>query len=691
MPRAVNPITNVTAGELSPLLHGRADLSKFYNGGQTVLNFRPRPQGPLSRRPGTYYVSETEDMSEASRLIEFIFGVTQPYVLLFGDQKFRILKDRGIVTNTAGAVEITTPWLEADLFQLKTAQSADFLYVTHPSYQPRTVTRSSDVAWTVAAMTFSDGPYLPVNTTATTLTPSGGSYAPGDTPTVTASAVTGINGGDGFQATDVGRVLRIKNSSNWAWGTIATRSSTTVVTVTVGGTISFPSAAEDEWRLGVWSDTTGWPSCVTFFEDRLCFAGPTDNPQRVDMSVSGDYTNFAPTAADGTVAADNAIAVTLNANQVNAIRWILDDEKGLLIGTTGGEWILRASSTGESLTPTNANARQPTNYGSADVQPVRAGPAVLYLQRAARKVRELAYSFEADGFRSPDMTILAEHITGAGLIEFAYQKNPDSGVWSPRTDGTLDLFTYERDQDVVGWTRHVLGGVSDANGTQAKVESVAVIPSPDGSTDDVWVIVQRYIDGGVVRYVEYLTPSLDDPNIAKEDGIYMDSALTYDGSATMSVSGADHLEGQTVRILADGASHPDAVVSSGAVTLQVSASVVQLGLPYTSTYKSMPLEGGSQDGTAQTRTKRVDRVGLRLYRSLGGKGIGGNSVDELIRDANFRFPSTPMGDAPGLFTGDIPISWPGGYETDGAITIETSDQFPLTFSLAVVFARSYDR
>lgn len=427
--------------------------------------------------------------------------------------------------------EISSPYVAAHLFQLRITQSADVLYITHPSYAPRTLSRTAHTTWTLAAIDFLDGPYLALNTTTTSLTPSA---ATGAGVTLTASAVAGINNDTGFAATDVGRLIRIREGSTWGYVKITAWTSTTVVTVTVVNTLTNTNA-KTFFRMGVWSGTSGYPAVVTFHEDRLVFGGATGAPQRIDASVTSEYANFAPSATDGSVAATNALSFTFNANDVNVLRWIISDEKGLLAGTAGGEWLVRPSSQGEALTPTNITAKRSTKYGSANVQALQVGKSVLFIQKAGRKVRELTYFFDADGFRATDVTLLAEHITQSGLVEMAVQNEPQPILWCVREDGDLAAVTYERDVDSfkVGWHRHQMGGNSDAAGTPAVVESVAVIPGAAGTRDELWLVVNRYIDGGTKRFIEYLTPLFDD-EIEQKDAFFVDGGLTYDAPVTIS-------------------------------------------------------------------------------------------------------------------------------------------------------------
>jgi hypothetical protein len=375
------------------------------------------------------------------------------------------------------------------------------------------------------------------------------------------------------------------------------------------------------------------------------------------------------------------LAFTLNANNVNAIRWLLDDEKALMIGTVGGEWPLRASNLNEALDAENPpQAKRSTVYGSADVAPVKAGNGILFVQRAGRKLMEQAFSFEDDGFRSGDLTELAEHNTAGGIKEIAYQKEPDSVVWAVRGDGALLGMTYRREQDVVGWHQHVLGGRSDAEGTLAAVESIAVIPASNGSRDELWLAVRRHINGQTRRYVEYMEGPLPDDGDQK-NAFYVDSGLTGNfESPEDELSGLGHLEGETVQILADGASHPDRIVAGGKVALDRAATVVHAGLAYDhlSELQTLALEAGAADGTAQGKIKRITNCTIRFYRSLGARtGSDTGSLDP-VPELVFRDASAPMGAPNALFTGDSLVAWPGGYETAGRITIVPVGPFPCT-------------
>lgn len=816
MPKVSPMQTSFGGGEFSPLLNGQVDLDRYRQALEKCLNYIPSLQGGLVRRSGTKYVASTKTAGSAARLVAFEFSTTQAYILEFGDQYIRFYRNNGQIQSGLSAYEISTPYAAADLFQLRFTQSADVLYITHPSYAPRTLSRTGHTAWTLAEIDFLDGPYLPNNTTRYGITPSAATGT-GITLTVdnsvfvtgaanngsgairiTASShgfstgervhisgVTGTTEANGywnitvitantfdligstfanaysaggtvytamFDTNDVGRLIRFREGSTWGYVKITAVTSGGVATADVKSTLTNTNK-KTNFRLGVWSGYVGYPAVVTFHEDRLFFAGATSNPQRLDGSVTAEYANFAPSATDGTVSATNALSFTFNANDVNVVRWIISDEKGLLAGTAGGEWLVRPSSSGEALTPTNITAKRSTKYGSANVQALQVGKSVLFVQKAGRKVRELTYFFDADGFRATDVTLLAEHVTQTGINEMAVQNEPQPILWCVRDDGYLAACTYERDVDTfkVGWHRHLLGGSADAAGSHAVVESAAVIPSADGTRNEVWFIVQRYVDGAVVRHIEYMMPIFDDTTEQK-DAFFVDAGLTYDAPITITgitranpavitanshgllngdkvllsdilgladpedeedepesrlngisvlvknktantfeitdldgnnidtsstseytayvsggkarlyvsaISGLDHLEGETVDILADGAVQPSKVVTSGEVELDVRATTVHVGFGYKSDGKMLRLNAGAADGTAIGKTQRTHRIGIMLHRSLGLK-IGPSFTD--LTTLTFRKASDAMSRAPALFTGILSEEFEGDYD-----------------------------
>jgi hypothetical protein len=659
MPRTTLALTSFVSGELGAKLDGRTDFTKYGTGCKELKNFLVHPQGAATRRVGTQFIAEVKSSAAKTRLIPFEFSTTQTYILEFGNTYIRFFKDKGQILDSGSAYEISSPYLTAELFDIKFSQSADVMYIVHPNHETMKLSRTGHTNWSLTEVDFTDGPYLEPNDTTTTLTPASASTGTG--VNITASAVTGINSGSGFLATDVGRII----SFNSGLAKITARTSTTVVVCTI--TKAFANTdAKTDWKLGAFSDTTGHPSSVSFFEQRLVFAGTTAEPQTLYFSKSGDYENM--TAGTD---ADDAMIYTIASNQVNAIRY-LKAQRTLIVGTTGGEFTVSADGTDAAITPTNVTIKKQSSYGSANVDAQPAGNSILFLQKAKRKIRELTYNFDVDGYVAADLTILNDIVTKTGINEMAYQQEPDSILWCVRDDGILSGLTYQRSENVIAWHRHIFGG-SFGSG-DAVCESVASI-SGNLTEDELWVIVKRTVNGATKRYVECFS-EFDFDETTATDFRFVDSHLTYDGSATTTLTGLSHLEGQTVSILADGATHADKVVSSGSISLDRSTSKAVVGLSYDSVLQTMRIEGGAAEGTSQGKTKRISKVTLRLFETVGAK-VGPSLTN--LETVPFRTSSDPM-DTPvsTLIAGDKEIEFRDDYNTDGFIFIKQDQPLPLS-------------
>lgn len=597
-------------------------------------------------------------------LVAFTPGATTFYVefrALPTDQAKAVqLDDVRLLDNAP--LELATPYTQANLFDgderclLKWSQSADILWLQHPSYFEYSLSRTGHTSWSLTQVLHTDGPYLDENTDTTkTLTPSA---ATGNGITLTAAGFAP------FLATHVGRAIRIKQGSVWGWVVIVGYTSETVVTVDVKSTLT-DTTAKSAWRLGVWNDETGHPGCSTFHEERLVRAGAGAKPNRFDASKTGDFDNFAPGTADA-----DAIAYSVGANQVVAIKW-LAALKDLIIGSVSGLFRVGTDSVGAPLSPTNANVRRQTRRGVADMPVLPVDDVGLFVQRQGRKVREAAFNIESDGYKAPDLTLLAAHVTGtgAGILSWAYQEEPWSIVWCARADGQLIALTYERDEQVVAWHRHPLGGAFGSG--DPVVEAVATIPG-DGE-DEVWLIVKRTIDGATKRYIEILDPDFA-ADADQEDAFFVDCGLTYSGSAATTISNLDHLEGATVKVLGNGAVLPDEVVASGAITLDAAVTKAQIGLGSTWTAKPQRFEAGAEY-TAQGKNKRISHLMIRFYRSLGV--TFGPSADKLD-PGPFRKTSDVLGSPPPLFSGDMKVPFRGSTDRDGAIVLSGDAPLPAT-------------
>lgn len=461
---------------------------------------------------------------------------------------------------------------------------------------------------------------------------------------------------------------------------ISTITSSTAITLTNNATASATvsityGTATFRWAMGAFSAVEGYPSKVTFFRERLTLC----RGQQIFCSVAGDFENFSSVNDSGQVVADRSIQVTISSDEVNKVQWLVPTQ-ALLIGTAGCEFACSENSSSEAFAPANVKIEQQTSDGSRGVKPVRVGYSALFVQRSGRKLKEASYQFQQNGYVTNDLSVLAEHITIGGITQMTWHKEPYVALWAVRGDGVLLGFTFNKEQDVTGWHKHTLGG----NGI---VESVTVIPAPDKGRDELWMIVRRTINGSTKRYVEYLEREYRDGD-TQASAFYVDCGLTYSGSPATTISGLSHLEGKTVQILADGATHPDRVVTSGAITLQLSASVVNIGLAYDSTLQTNRIEAGAGDGTAQGKTKRINKVVARFYNTLGAKvGPNASSLDEI----QFRTGSDHMDAPPPLFTGDKLVEFPSGYDFDGYVMVKQTQPLPMTVVALMPQLHTFDR
>jgi hypothetical protein len=288
--------------------------------------------------------------------------------------------------------------------------------------------------------------------------------------------------------------IKVHDSTEKGIARVTAFTSSTKVTATVLTDFASTNASY-RWAEGAWSNSEGWPSAFTFFEERACYAGTIGQPQTIWLSATDDYEKF-----DDIKTPDAAFWLTIGADKRNGIRW-LSGLEALCIGTNGGEWRMRATSLEERLTWENFDLKQQSSYGSKRIQPLAVGTAVLFVDTVGRKIREMIFKDSDQKFVAPDLVALAEHITLGGITSIAFQKNPDFMLWATLAGGTLLSMAYERDQNVVAWASHPLGG------TSASCDSVSVIPGTN--EDEVWICVAKTVDGSTVRHIEQFQPRVD--------------------------------------------------------------------------------------------------------------------------------------------------------------------------------------
>lgn len=406
-------------------------------------------------------------------------------------------------------------------------------------------------------------------------------------------------------------------------------------------------------QINPFQGTGNFPRAVSYFEQRRVFAGTNNAPQNVWATRSGTERNLGYSFPSRD---DDSITIRVVARQAQSIRHIVPMDDMLLL-TSGGEWKVAAPNAG-ALTPTNVAAKQQGAVGSSICPPIMTDRSVIFPQARGSALRELDYSWQQQGYQTRDITILAPHLFQQRTVkQMALAQSPTQVIWAVRDDGVLLGLTYTPEHEVRAWHRHTTDGF---------FESVCSVS--EGDEDAVYVIVRRTINGVSVRQVERLhTRLFDEP----ADAFFVDSGLTYDGAETQTISRLDHLEGMEVAVLADGGVVPGLVVTNGQITLDAPARKVQIGLPYVSRARTLPLSFEAQ-ALGQGLVKNVNKVYLRVLRSSGFSA--GPTFDKLT-----PYPTRlneDYGQPPDLVTGEVPITIEPMWQRDGAICVQQSDPTP---------------
>lgn len=680
--RAYQP--SFTAGVLSPALWARVDLAKYASGLKTGVNLFIHPHGGASNRAGLSFIREVKNSANKARMIPFQFNTMQSYILEFGDKYFRVFRDGGVVVSGGSPYEVTTPYAHADVGGLVFVQEADVMYIVHPSYAPRKLSRLADNNWALSTVTFAPTISAPTGVNSTALS-GGGSTA----YSYRVAAVSDASGEESLPSsiTTVSNDLSTAGNKNRVtWSAVAGAARYIVYKLDngvygyIGGTDALlfdddnivPDLADAPQTARNPFDGAGnYPRCATFVEQRLAFASTINQPQAVWMSQSANYENFGYSSPSK---ASDAVTFRIRAREVNEIRSMLP-LRGLMLLTSGAEWIISGGSQSDAITPSAVKVDPQSYRGASRVQPIVVGSTVLFSQDRGGVVRDFSYEFAQDSFAGKDLTILARHLfENKNIKAWAYAQAPYSIVWVVLDDGSMVSLTYMKEHEVWAWTEH-------KSGAGAIFEDVAVIA--EGNEDVPYFIVRRTIDGESVRYIERLHTRVM-PSV--EDAFFVDCGLTYTGSAVTTISGLNHLEGQAVVALANGNVVRGLTVVGGDVTLPNAATKAHIGLPMEAALQTLDLDLGSVNGlgTVQSRRKSVAEVTLRVEMTRGiwiGPRDGARDSVHLVEYK--QRANEAWNEAIQLYTGDLAITPQWDWTDGGNMWIKQFDPLPMTI-LAVM-------
>jgi hypothetical protein len=718
---------------------------------------------------GDQYISETA-LSTGTHSLAFTPS-GDFHIQLFNRRIPAALVD-SIAVEAAGVVEVTAPWLEADLPLIRHDQSGDIVYVACEGYQQRKIERRATGSWSVVNYEPEDGPFRVINVTPIRLTPSG---LNGDiTLTASASFFKSTNVGSLFSIESVGqkveatitgddqftdeirvtgigasRTFIISLTGTWAgtftlqrsvsepgaWVDITTytgnvvtgyndaldnqiiyyrigiksagyTSGTATASLTFSGgsrtgivrvtafssDVSVSAAvltqlggttASTDWSEGAWSPRRGYPSAVALYEGRLWWAGTGSSWG----SVSDAYESFDPeTEGDS-----GPISRSIGFGPVDSINWLCPLER-LMMGTAGAEVVVRSTSFDEALTPTNFNLKPPSTQGSAKIATVIVDDKGLFVQKSGARVYELSQNSTTYKYESADLTVLCPEIGEPAILGMAVQRSPDTRVHCWRSDGKVAVLVFDRAEKVICWVLVE---------TDGDVEGVTVLP---GAIEDiVYYTVKRTVDSAVVRYHERWSTEAQCTGFP--EARLADAHIIYNGAATTTITGLDHLEGETVVVWgwntvtpflndddrAIGRDLGSFVVSGGQITgLPAAVTDACVGLGYMADWQSTKLAYGAQMGTALVQAKKVDHLGF-ILKNTHAQGIQyGPDFDNL-----YDLPGVE-----GRVIGENHVwraydfsamEFGGEYSTDSRVCLRGRAPRPATVLAAIVGMATYEK
>lgn len=716
--------TSFNGGELTPRLSDRIDQSIRAIGLKTMLGYLPLLQGPAEAAPGTIFTAWAKG---PFRTIPFEFNTTQGYVIEAGDHYMRFYTNDAQIMDGDDPYEIATPYSYAQVRDLWWEQNFDALYLFHGAVPTQRLIRTSADTFAIETFETRNGPLDARNTDegwtvaasgttgSVTITASQAMFQAGDVGgfmeieggdfssipswepgiTISSGALRQWNGrvyqagGSGRSGTVApihiegtewdgmgsGTDINDKGPYGVQWSYLYDRfgllkftgyTSATVMSATVIRRLP-TTAACWRWRFGAFSARRGYASRGVLWQDRMVLAkGVT-----LYGSVSESIDDHAYRNELGDISRDMAFVRPLPT--ANPIQWVQAATQ-LIVGTSGQEHLVGAGSAGQGAGPGNLDTDTPDDEGSAPIRPLKVNGRILFVEASRNKVMQFVYDSQRMlRQESKDLCRYADHIGNAGYRELAWQKKPEKLIWAVLDDGTMAAAAYNPDELLLGWARRNL-----ADGLSAR--SICCITDPDGRYQQLWIAAQgdaRFDNQWMLLRMAPIRRAGD----AARNHVMVDAAVQYQGAATTAIT-APHLAGLSVDVVADGKVHPAVMLDEdGAGVLDYAASDIIVGLPFEAEIETLPIEGGSENGTAQGKKRRVIRVDVGLILSDGVEVTAGDVTErtELLYGNSLTDSAMP------LATGYVRAENIGNHETSPTVKIRRYLPMPSTIGAIVPY------
>lgn len=733
-------LSTFQAGEISPRFIGREDVNQYIQALTEATNVVVKPQGGVARRGGSWYRSLAilnPDLNfeltpdQDARIFEFETSDEKLFLIVIrpttSDKWCAVNVDTGEVVGLNPFYDAALrTWSAFEISDIHVAQNVDYLAIVHTNARPLGLT------WD--GVNFTLGEHWQIFPNATNqevakrrafLEPNALDNQGNGTLTVTGTGPYTITSSMGiFRAGHIGSAFKLSKSSATAEFIVTGFTSATQVTaVLLYGTVptgAIGSAAGTSWEEEAWSTLRGFPRAVTFFEQRLVYGGTRTHPNRIWATQIGDidelmYRPFEQDADFATYTKDNTRAFDFeySSTETNFIRWLASGRQ-LFIGASGREYY--ASGTQGAMGPLNIDVKAATAFGSNGTQPVRLATSLIFVQRSGVRIRNMEFSYDQQDYKSNDLTLLAEHITkysqelhpnrtGDGcpsqFQELRMSASPNSTLWALDNDFGLYSCTVDKENAVLAWTKHKLGGKYNYVGVDypPQILSIAKLSSQAGATDDIWLLVRRTVNGVDKVYLEKFSSSFEAVNYINKSPYAEDKLIFADCAAYQSLDGpltffmASHLPNTTVQVVADGHYLGEMVTdNTGMITFpEPGYKDVIVGLKYKSRIVTVGLNMGSQVGSAKGLLKKVHKLILGFYRSFGARAavLSQDGTPTQFEEINFVDRSVIEAAPPSLFTGEKELNLPG-YERDFRVVIEQDAPYPCEVTYLAAEGQTYD-
>jgi len=773
--------TSFTAGELSPSLSVRVDLARYQTGCKKLENMLVHPHGGASKRNGFRYLAS---LSGQTRLMPFTFSVTETYVLAWSEKSLQIFTKNGAIIKEDGSIySIESPYSAEEARDLAFVQSADIIYIASSKHFPYKLSRHGNTDWRLEIVSFVPKGLPPTGLTGglhdvrtdgeknsdgwarrdwlyvvTQINTNGEESLPCEPFTVNApenlratcypklgwDAISLQD--DTTSSTEISTEFRVYQEKNGKYGYIGSSLSTSFDAKNIAPDMTdCPPEDANPFK------EDNFPSTICFFQQRLVFGGSNKKPQTLWFSRTGNYESFSKSSP---AKQDDAMELSIAGNEVSRIEWLVP-LRTLLVGTSGTEWEIKSS--GGVLSTADVSMMPQSYRGSSKLPALIVGNSVLHMSRTNREMRDLLYDFGTDSYAGSDHAVLASHLfENKSIVDWTYQQSPNSIIWCVRSDGVLLGHTYLREHQVFAWHRHL---------TKGNFQSICTIPGK--YEDDLFAVVQRSINGKNSYFLEYME-SNSSMNVTEKEtfkqnnlggevseeidaeskfyGFFADAALSYqssDGEGVSRVLGLDHLLGEEVCIVADGAVCPNQIVRDFAaqdlaqdlaqnlsrnsspnvnqnsvpnpvqnlnhnsapnvnkktaymlktankeennarigVEIPFDAKSIVVGLPYTARLQSMALEPDTGGGASVGRKKYINRIGV-YFKDTNSARIGTDFDNPHSMDeVKWRLSEKP-GEAIAMHTEDAWIYTNSAYLNQTHACVESNVPLPCTV-LAII-------